>query len=62
VNLIGHREIPAKVFFDEPQSRPRVHVGFTPPHLLITSGLPTTRPGPIVRGLRGHDNCQIQVT
>ena len=41
MNLIGRREVPAKVFFDEPQSRPRVHVGFTPPHLLITSGRPT---------------------
>jgi hypothetical protein len=41
VCLVGHREVPTDVFFDEPQSRPGVHVGFTPPHLCITSGLPT---------------------
>jgi hypothetical protein len=41
VYLIGHREVPADVFFDEPQSRPGVHVGFTSPRLWITSGLPT---------------------
>jgi hypothetical protein len=28
VNLVGHREVPADVFFDEPQSRARVHIGF----------------------------------
>jgi hypothetical protein len=41
VYLVGHREVPADVFFDEPQSRPGVHVGFTSPRLWITSGLPT---------------------
>jgi hypothetical protein len=41
VNLVGHREVPADVFFDEPQSRARVHIGFAPPRLWITSGLPT---------------------
>src|SRR5271170_5090105 len=41
VYLGGHREVPADVFFDEPQSRPGVHVGFTSPRLWITSGLPT---------------------
>jgi hypothetical protein len=41
VNLVGDREMPADVFFDEPQSRARVHIGFAPPGLWITSGLPT---------------------
>ena len=41
MNLIGHREVPADVFFDEPQSHPGVHVGFTSPRLWITSRLPT---------------------
>jgi hypothetical protein len=41
VNLVGHREMPADMFFDEPQSRARVHIGFAPPRLWITSGLPT---------------------
>jgi hypothetical protein len=41
VNLVGHREVPADVLFDEPQSRARVHIGFAPPRLWITSGLPT---------------------
>ena len=41
MNLVGHREVPADVFFDEPQSRARVHIGFAPPRLWITSGLPT---------------------
>ena len=40
VNLAAHREVPADVFFDEPQSRARVHIGFAPPRLWITSGLP----------------------
>jgi hypothetical protein len=40
--LVGHREVPADVFFDEPQRRARVHIGFAPPRLWITSGLTTT--------------------
>ena len=41
MNLVGHREVPADVFFDEPRNRARVHIGFAPPRLWITSGLPT---------------------
>src|SRR5271155_5369301 len=52
LNLVGHREVPADVFFDEPQSRAKVHIGFTPPRLWITSGLPYSGVGVVNHHMR----------
>ena len=60
MNLVGHREVPADVFFDEPQSRARVHIGFAPPRLWITSGFFTVLHSWNQKiGLHPHVHCVI---